>query len=390
MDVISSYLDTLFAQHPDTSRMREARTQVHALMERAYREERASGRSEHEAAAQAISRYGDLEAIAPRLGIVEELTRQHPVAAHSDAGPRAAVDTSADTQPIDSGSLDLPPPSPRILPEPPPEPSPEPALVPPPPTSGLLPVTIEEARTYAEDARVAQRLLTAAVVLFVLSPIALLTLPALSALPGFPLTESVSSLIGLTVLAAVVFAGVALILRRNRVLHPHRRLIEGRFEEDPTVTSWARGIREDADGRRVHALVIAVGCWILSPIPTLAGGLLIGADGPWPSELAGIGVPGTLLLVALGLGIFLPAAWAVGPAETLEDVHDPHTDDDTPDPPVIRVAKAALWPLTLATYLAWSFLGDSWGVSWLVWPLAGIVYWALSSVADAWKGRSPR
>lgn len=400
MDVITSYLDTLFAPHPATTRMREARTQLQALMETASADARASGLSEHEAVARAIAEYGDLDEMAPRLGIAEELARasEHttaPAATHpAGDGPRAAIDTSADTQPIDTDSLDIPPPS-AVPTAPGPQPAPAAIQHPgpsfqPPPASGLAPVTLDEARAFAEDARRAQRLLTVAVILFVLSPTALIALPVLSALPVFALTDAVSSLIGLFLLAVLVFLGVTVVLRRSRVLRPHRRLIEGRFEEDPAVTAWAQEVRESAEGKRARALVIAVGCWILSPIPTIASGVLADSDAPWPRELAGIGVPGTLLLVALGLAIFLPTAWAAGVAETLEDDHDPHAvDDDTPDPPAIRILKAVLWPLTLATYLAWSFLGNSWGASWLVWPLAGIVYWALSSVADAWKGRSP-
>ena len=65
--------------------------------------------------------------------------------------------------------------------------------------------------------------------------------------------------------------------------------------------------------------------------------------------------------------------------------------------PAIRVVAAVYWPVAAAIYLAWSFLGGEWGISWVVWPIAGVLYaglWsasaALGSAADDTRSRTRR
>ena len=35
------------------------------------------------------------------------------------------------------------------------------------------------------------------------------------------------------------------------------------------------------------------------------------------------------------------------------------------------------WPVVVAIYLAWSFIGDAWARSWLIFPIAGLIFAAL-------------
>lgn len=46
---------------------------------------------------------------------------------------------------------------------------------------------------------------------------------------------------------------------------------------------------------------------------------------------------------------------------------------------IVERLSGLYWSLVLAVYFIWSFLGDSWGISWVVWPIAGV----LSAVVNA-------
>jgi hypothetical protein len=52
---------------------------------------------------------------------------------------------------------------------------------------------------------------------------------------------------------------------------------------------------------------------------------------------------------------------------------------------IIATIASVYWPLVLAAYLLWSFLGKAWGTTWIIWPIAGILFGALSGGIGAWS-----
>ena len=73
MSVIDSYLDTLFAPYPDSSRMRSARIELRAMMEDAYNDAITQGKTHNEAVGQVITDFGNLHELAPVLGIAQDI-----------------------------------------------------------------------------------------------------------------------------------------------------------------------------------------------------------------------------------------------------------------------------------------------------------------------------
>ena len=43
----------------------------------------------------------------------------------------------------------------------------------------------------------------------------------------------------------------------------------------------------------------------------------------------------------------------------------------------------AYWLTMTAVFLAWSFLTNSWEISWIVWPIGGILFAILSTIIEA-------
>ena len=248
--------------------------------------------------------FGNLEELAPVLGILPDIR-----SAQADpAGASAAPDPAA-------AGASLPP-----------DDAP----------SGYPVVTLPEAQALAEARRRTGRLLGRGVALFVLAPIPLIVAANLTDdNAGAGLGEAISDglsnggtgsgpggqwavLIGLALTLVLVATGVLTLMRRHQAFVGLEHLTDGKFTRNPIVSAWAARLRVENEGPRSRALMAAVGLWILSAIPTVAGGIL--SDQPGRSHYPIFGVSLTLALVAAGLLILLPTTWASSTHETLTEV----------------------------------------------------------------------
>jgi len=51
---------------------------------------------------------------------------------------------------------------------------------------------------------------------------------------------------------------------------------------------------------------------------------------------------------------------------------------------IIATLSSVYWPLMVAIYLFWSFIGNAWSKSWMLWPVAGVVFGAICGGVGAW------
>ena len=72
METIKNYLDTMFANLPNTNEVHKAKSELYQMMEDKYTELIAEGKSENEAVGTVISEFGNLEELAEELNITEE------------------------------------------------------------------------------------------------------------------------------------------------------------------------------------------------------------------------------------------------------------------------------------------------------------------------------
>ena len=73
MDTIDTFLTAMFAPYPSTPRLLEAKGELRSMMEDAYADAIAQGRTHNEAVGQVITDFGNLEELAPILGIETEI-----------------------------------------------------------------------------------------------------------------------------------------------------------------------------------------------------------------------------------------------------------------------------------------------------------------------------
>lgn len=340
MNIIISYLDTMFSAYPETPRLAEAKAELQGMMEDAYTNLIAEGRSENEAVGQVIRDFGNLSEVAPELGIATEIA---PVTAASFA---QAGSGSAPAQPLHP------------------------------------PVTMTEARGYADAKQRVRFRVALAVALFVLSPIAIVTLPAAERIGALPFSSGIATLIGLLVLFACVAAGVMTLVSTSQEFATLRRIADGKFSPDPVVSAWATELAQQHERGRVRALRFAVPLWILSPLPLITFSLLRD-DLPRENLWVVSGVAILLLIVATGLFILLPTTWAQSAAEHLTGAEAESAVLDAEKNGIVGVVASFYWPLLTAIYLAWSFIGNAWGHSWIIWPVGGVLFGAIAAGTGA-------
>ena len=338
MNVIIAYLETMFSAYPDSPRLLEAKAELLAMMEDAYAAALAAGMSENEAVGKVITEFGNLDELAPTLGIGAELTPGVAPAITPDAPPAAAAPSAARAS--------------------------HPTL------------SLAEARSFAELRQATAPRLGLGVALIVASLAPLIALTTASGLPGSQLASNVASFIGLMLLVAGVAVGVLVLVGRAQRLAPYAGIERGHYAITPEVQAFTAELATTHSRSRAARLQLAIGLWILAFAPVLAVTVL-------PAGSSGFAVACSLVLVALGLYVFLPANWAHSTNDLVSAA--PGTMAVAEEHSIVGVIASFYWPLVVAGYLAWSFIGSAWATSWIVWPIAGVLFGAVAAGFGAWE-----
>ena len=77
METIKNYLDSMFANLPNTPSVLRAKEELLQMMEDKYEELRNEGKTENEAVGNVIAEFGNLTELAEALGVEEEVKRQN-------------------------------------------------------------------------------------------------------------------------------------------------------------------------------------------------------------------------------------------------------------------------------------------------------------------------
>lgn len=336
MNVIIAYLETMFSAYPQTPRLLEAKQELQTMMEDAYSDLIAAGHSHNEAVGKVITDFGNLDELAPTLGISAEIT--------PSTSPATTEVTTA---------------SPR--------------------TPQRPHITLDEAQRFAEARKATQLKLTTAVALFVIAPASMFLTIALAGEPGVALSDQNAGAIGMLPLLVLVAIGVLLIIGRSKDLEEFRHITEQKFTATPQVNTWATSLVRTHQRHRSTALQIAVALWILSATPLFLATLVFPQFGDDGSVM---GLVITLCLVAVGLVVFLPSTWAASVGTVLIKAEEEEEEEGSG---LFGVIAAVYWPLLVVAFLAWSFIGDAWSQSWVIWPIGAVLFGALSAGAGAWS-----
>ncbi|MGR4010630.1 permease prefix domain 1-containing protein [Leucobacter sp. 1207-22] len=354
MNTIIAYLETMFSAYPQTPKLLEAKAELRTMMEDAYQGFIAAGMSENEAIGGVISEFGNIDEIAPTLGISAEIQSNIETPAASTPSPEMQSGTAqfADT-PANSQATQ---------------------------TNTFPQVSLDEAMAYSEARQQSNGRLAAGIALFICSPVAVIFLLAWHNAVPDAITSGTALAIGLVAQFVCIALGVVVMIDVARTLSPHRRLRELRFSPDHSVTAWADARAEAFESRRVRGLQIAVLCWVFAPLPLLLLSLLAepSTRGAW--SLVGVAI--VLIMAASGVAILVTASWARSVARLLSGsgpLANQRIDAEEDGNGIVGVIASLYWPIVVIVYLLWSFAGNAWGISWIVFPIAGLLFGAIAA-----------
>ena len=241
-------------------------------------------------------------------------------------------------------------------------------------------LTMEEANAYLAHRKWASARIALATILCILSPVCLFLMGGASDAAVLPFNESFSGFCGLTVLFVMVAIAVALFLLVGAKHSPYEFLEKEEFELAYGVYGMVKEKQKAIRDTYMKCNIIGVCLCILAPIVLILGFFTIN-----PLVTAAF-VSGMLVLISVAVGLFIwgGVQWASMERLLREGEFTPKKRKESA---LEETVTTVYWLLITAGYLIWSFLADSWGISWIVWIIGGILFAALREVLHYFENK---
>lgn len=239
-------------------------------------------------------------------------------------------------------------------------------------------VTLEEANSFLKLENRIAPIIANAVSLCIISPALLIFLAALSQ-KGF-LSEELAAGIGLVSLLILVAVAVFMFITSGSKTKQYEYLEKEVIETSYGVTGMVK--EKQKAYNQTHSSYIALGVMlcILSVIPFFLALFLFGKNDSFVAAAVSL----ILIIVAIGVNLIVRTSIISSSFNKLLQEND-YSIQTKKDNAVLEPIAGIYWTLTVAGYLAWSFITDRWDLTWIVWPIAGILYGVLVSVVKIIK-----
>ena len=259
-----------------------------------------------------------------------------------------------------------------------------PEALPVPETDGLTrPVSMEEASAFLRlKARNAGQI-ALGVFLCVLSPILLIVLGGAQEYGRLGLTENQAGGLGLIALMLLIGGAVALFVLSGLRISKYDYLEKEAIDTLYGVSGMVNERREQFRPVYVRQLTVGILLCVLAVIP-LGLSLLFGGDDGF-LRVAAVGV--MLALIAFGVLLIVRCSVVWAGFQILLEEGD-YTREAKEELKAHGNFSKIYWLAVTAVYLAWSFLTNDWGRTWIIWPVAGVAYGAIFAIMTALKKKN--
>ena len=244
-------------------------------------------------------------------------------------------------------------------------------------SEGTIRVTMEEANEYLElEADLTPRRANL-VSLCIFAPALLLFMIGMSELPGFPIPTAPMVAVGvISLLLIIAFAVFGFILDGAK-LSRFEYLEKSPIETLYGVSGMVKEKKAATEQTDVIMIALGVILCIFSVIPLLVVSFLEVPDG-----YVVLMVSVLLLFVCAGVNLFVRAGSRRDAYSKLLQEGD-YSIREKKKSPLIGAISSVYWLIAVAIYLAWSFLTNDWGRTWMVWPIAGVAFGILITIVNA-------
>jgi len=345
MEAIKLYLDSVFAAVPNTAEVQRLKTEMLANMEEKYSELKASGVSENEAIGSVISDFGNVEELFAEMGNVP-------------AGRTVNVESESTT--TDSAVI-------------------YPLL-----TRAQIDTFLDTYKRSARGISLGIFLIFVGVVQIILAG-TFFSAESTLVQEGSNITVTIPDAASIGTLSVALFflfliPAVALIIHHGMNLSNFDDIDEGRFRLDAGQRALLKVPANDLQGRDSRRVVTGVTMILVGVVAVvLSGSAQMIFDNATPQAYIGT-LALSLFLLAAGIAvrIFIVHFMERSAYDKLLQRGE-YTPEKRKSSRLVDMIASIYWPLTVALYLAWSFITGDWHITWVIWPFAGILFGGIAA-----------
>ena len=242
-------------------------------------------------------------------------------------------------------------------------------------------VSMEEANTFLTIKEENSRRVALAIMLCILSPAALILLGGAQAFGLLNWSEELAGGIGLIILILMVIPAVGLFIISSLRISRYEYLEKEPVDTLYGVTGMVRDRKERFQPIRTRYLLTGIMICIASAIPLFIC-MFFGKESFWGV----VGIASVLVMAAIGVLLIVRVSIIWGGYQMLLEEED-YSRESKENSRRYGYIWSGYWCLITAAYLAWSFIGDHWNISWIIWPIAGVVFGAVVGVTKALRKR---
>ena len=242
---------------------------------------------------------------------------------------------------------------------------------------GTVRVSMEEANEYLELEKKLTPRRANMVSLCVFAPAFLLFFVGLSELPGFPVSSAPLLAVGIIGLLLMVAFAVFFFIVDGAKLNRFEYLEKSPIETLYGVSGMVKEKKAATEQTDMMMVALGVILCIISVIPLLVVSFMELSD-----AYVIFMVSVLLLFVCAGVNLFVRAGSRREAYGKLLQEGD-YSVKEKKKSPLMSAVSSIYWMIAVAVYLAWSFLTNDWGRTWLVWPIAGVAFGILMTVVKA-------
>lgn len=241
-------------------------------------------------------------------------------------------------------------------------------------------IDMEEANAFLKTKEENARRVAIAVMLCILSPIALILLGGARESGHLNWSDNLIGGVGLIVLMLMIIPAVAIFVISNLRISRFEYLEKEPVETLYGISGMVRERKEKFQPVHTRYLTLGIVLCCAAVIPLFIT-IAFGKEDPF---LGTIGIASILVLAAIGVLLIVRVSIVWGSYQMLLEEGE-YSRESKEHSRRYEFITGAFWCLITAAYLAWSFIGNNWDRSWIIWPIAGVAYAAVYGITKALK-----
>lgn len=243
--------------------------------------------------------------------------------------------------------------------------------------SSLRKLSMEEANTFLSFNNTFAGKIALGAALCTLCSAPLLFFIALQRSGALPLTEQAASGIGITLLLILVCVSLVFFIPAGISYDRWDWLTKESFDSEYGVEGMVKTRAEKFLPRFISSITFGTITIMAGVIAIILGSVFGGNNEALTTGLVGI----FLCCCAIGVYFIVRAGIIKDGMDKLLQEGEYRIEEK--ENTAMKVVAPVYWLTATGGYLAWSFLGGAWNISWMVWPIAGIVFAIISTILRA-------